>query len=497
MSALQSNASILFDFGLFRSLHFLGPTSHLCRIQEYKSTHQQVHQNYGLNQIKWKHWIEAQTSIPSFGTEDGIPGLYEGALYYNYGMYRPTFNSKMRSLGSPFESVNTEQLVLKMYNRVSPIDSSSSSDENIYIKAASQHVFNVITVQPMTHNLTIEWFLNDELIGGSDELALLGTLLNPGTKNTLKLKVTDPSSFVRDDPANLLIDTKTWDIYLLEEPVLNTIGDKAATVGQLLQFDVSATHVKALTFNARLTNGSPITNIGASLNKLDDKTATFSWMPSAGQAGQDYFIIFTATTDLSGLSDSEMIRITVENISPKMIDPAKDTTLTSSEVPFTWSTGSNVDMYWLYMGTQGPGSYDIYNQSQGLNTTATISGIPQNGEVIYVRLWSRINGRWNLEDTTYLTQIANIPVKMINPKDGSYLNSSMETFNWSAGTGVSQYWLYMGTQGPGSNNVYSRSQGLSTTATISGIPQNGAVIYVRLWSYIKGRWTYQDYTYNN
>ena len=53
--------------------------------------------------IKWNHWIDPSTQIPTFTSALGIPGLYEGAVYCDAGLYRPTSGSKMRFLGRPFE----------------------------------------------------------------------------------------------------------------------------------------------------------------------------------------------------------------------------------------------------------------------------------------------------------------------------------------------------------------------------------------------------------
>ncbi|MEX0409849.1 hypothetical protein ABGN05_30030, partial [Aquibium sp. LZ166] len=57
-----------------------------------------------------------------------------------------------------------------------------------------------------------------------------------------------------------------------------------------------------------------------------------------------------------------------------------------------------------------------------------------------------------------------------------------------------QYWLYVGSTGVGSYNIYQASQGTSTSKTVSGLPSSGT-IYVRLWSYISGSWQWNDYTY--
>ncbi|MEO7272624.1 MAG: M64 family metallopeptidase, partial [Vicinamibacterales bacterium] len=47
--------------------------------------------------IKWNHWIDAGTAIPTLSFTNGVPGLYAGAAYCDAGLYRPTLDSKMRS----------------------------------------------------------------------------------------------------------------------------------------------------------------------------------------------------------------------------------------------------------------------------------------------------------------------------------------------------------------------------------------------------------------
>ncbi len=80
------------------------------------------------------------------------------------------------------------------------------------------------------------------------------------------------------------------------------------------------------------------------------------------------------------------------------------------------------------------------------------------------------------------------------PTPGSTLTSSTATFQWTAGNGVSQVALYVGTGGFGSYDIYHGYQGASLSATVSGLPSEGT-IFVRLWSYLGGAWQYADYTY--
>ena len=179
----------------------------------------------------------------------------------------------------------------------------------------------------------------------------------------------------------------------------------------------------------------------------------------------------------------------------QMTSPTPGSTLTSSVVTFTWSAGSGVSEYWVYIGTS-PGGYEFYTQSQGASLSVTVSGLSSNGSTLYVRLWSKISGVWQSNDYTYTAASGGNPTKaqMTSPAPGSTLTSSVVSFTWSAGSGVSEYWVYIGTS-PGGYEFYTQSQGASLSVTVSGLSSNGSTLYVRLWSKISGVWQSNDYTY--
>jgi len=182
-------------------------------------------------------------------------------------------------------------------------------------------------------------------------------------------------------------------------------------------------------------------------------------------------------------------------IAAAMISPAPGSTLSSSSVNFAWNSGSGVSQFWLYVG-RSVGSNDIYSQNQGTNLSVTVNNLPSG--TIFVRLWSWISSRWLFRDYTYTVVITGvgIPAAMISPVPGSTLSSPSVTFTWNTGTGVSQYWLFVG-RSTGGNDIYSQSQGtnLSATVNINNLPTDGSTIYVRLWSLINNGWQFRDYTY--
>jgi len=83
---------------------------------------------------------------------------------------------------------------------------------------------------------------------------------------------------------------------------------------------------------------------------------------------------------------------------------------------------------------------------------------------------------------------------MTSPTAGSTLPGSTVTFDWTAGSSASEYFLYVGTRA-GSNDVYGGSMGLARSGWVSGIPTDGRSIYVRLWTRLSQGWQYHDYQY--
>lgn len=90
---------------------------------------------------------------------------------------------------------------------------------------------------------------------------------------------------------------------------------------------------------------------------------------------------------------------------------------------------------------------------------------------------------------------------VIGPTPGSVLSGSAVTFTWTTVSGVTDYQLFVGTTGVGSGDIGIYSRGATTASTesaaVTGIPVSGAILYVRLFTYLaaSGAWQASDYTY--
>jgi hypothetical protein len=90
-----------------------------------------------------------------------------------------------------------------------------------------------------------------------------------------------------------------------------------------------------------------------------------------------------------------------EQKAAEITSPAPGSTLEGSTATFAWSAGYQVEQYFLYLGTT-PGANDLYAQPQGLNREVMVSGLPVNGGIIYIRLWSLLPTGWFFADTSVL-----------------------------------------------------------------------------------------------
>jgi hypothetical protein len=175
--------------------------------------------------------------------------------------------------------------------------------------------------------------------------------------------------------------------------------------------------------------------------------------------------------------------------------PTPGSQLTGSSATFDWTAGTGVTAYKLYVGTSGAGSYNLLNSGSITALTAGVTGIPSNGVSVNVRLFSEINGTWQYQDYTYTETGTPAPAVLSTPTAGSTLAATGATFTWTTGTGVTAYYLTLGTTGLGASDLYSSGKTTSTFATVGSLPAYGITVYARLSSVINGAKQYQDYTF--
>jgi hypothetical protein len=111
-------------------------------------------------------------------------------------------------------------------------------------------------------------------------------------------------------------------------------------------------------------------------------------------------------------------------------------------------------------------------------------------------LYTLVSGSWVPNAYTYTAfNAASAAGVLTTPTPGSVLTGSTVTFDWTAGSGASAYWLDIGSSAGGNNYYSSGNLGNVLTTTASGLPTDGSTVYVTLYSLIGGSWVGNAYTY--
>jgi len=191
------------------------------------------------NQIRWNYWIDPNTPVPTTNPAPGVPGLFVGGLFCDNGYYRPTADSKMRTLGRPFDQINTEQLVKRIYNVVSPIEDGSPAPTSVTLNNGESQLFLINTPNPLNHSLDVTWFVDGQPQGAGKTFFLNASLLTAGI-HSLDALVKDNTSWVRVDTEQLLSDTRHWTIAISGIPgPTPPPGPPPAVVAELVPLDGS------------------------------------------------------------------------------------------------------------------------------------------------------------------------------------------------------------------------------------------------------------------
>ncbi len=151
---------------------------------------------------KWSNWVGYnQPGV-------GLIGAYEGGGCYDKGTYRPSENSKMRSLNRPFDAVSREEIILDIYQLVRPLDAwldnstALVNPESLWVDVVDPDVIQV------------EWFLDGELIPDAvNETFCPGTFgISSGT-HKITARAYDPTDWVRRN-LNELEQVVNWNIQI-------------------------------------------------------------------------------------------------------------------------------------------------------------------------------------------------------------------------------------------------------------------------------------------
>jgi hypothetical protein len=177
-----------------------------------------------------------------------------------------------------------------------------------------------------------------------------------------------------------------------------------------------------------------------------------------------------------------------------LTSPDLDDVLSTSAI-FEWTPSQEDSQYRLSIGT-AKGEKNIFYQEFDQAAHALVDGIPCEGNVVFVRLESKINDSWYYEDYIFNTKRLDLaPALMVLPPPGSTIKTSNVEFQWDRGDIFATYRIDIGSK-KGAKDIFSEYLGSKNWINVQNIPENGNPIYVRLWSRIDDAWTHVDYKYH-
>ena len=168
---------------------------------------------------KWAQWLGYdQPGI-------GVIGAYEGGGGGSeFGIYRPSFDSKMRSLDQPFDAVAREQFVLDFYKLVHPLD--AHLDNGAVLRNCD--ALWVDCIDPNV--ISVDWTVNGSTFARAGEQFTLSSHALGGGDFTITARAYDPTDWVRVADRSSLEQSVTWSV-VNDGSAIGTDGNDSLFVG--------------------------------------------------------------------------------------------------------------------------------------------------------------------------------------------------------------------------------------------------------------------------
>jgi hypothetical protein len=150
---------------------------------------------------KWDRWLGFD--LPGVGQHD----CFEGCSYHQFGIYRPSNNSMMRSLAQPFNAPSREELIFQFYALVGVVDTFEPVEDTVDPDA----LLVANTVLSDSSATTKTWWIDDvELKTGQGSLDLGEYSVSVGSRITVR--VVDNTEMVRSETMRdaLMTEVHEW-----------------------------------------------------------------------------------------------------------------------------------------------------------------------------------------------------------------------------------------------------------------------------------------------
>lgn len=216
------------------------------------------------------------------------------------------------------------------------------------------------------------------------------------------------------------------------------------------------------------------------------ETTATSWPSPAMPGGRTFYVsMYTRAGGVWRVRESSFQTAAYSTL----ITPANGQTDANPMPTFAWSAVDGAQAYYLYVGTT-VGAKDLVNSGETLALTLAGKPLP-GGQVVYARIWTRINNAWQFRDTSFTTRPS---PRFISPRSGETNVGGSTTLRWTTVVGASNYTLTVGTS-PGAADVLPPSVTSQNELAVSGLPSANA-LYGRVSTRVNGQLAIGDVVFS-
>jgi uncharacterized repeat protein (TIGR03803 family) len=248
---------------------------------------------------------------------------------------------------------------------------------------------------------------------------------------------------------------------------------------------------KPLTWTSIQTAEAFIVNVGSTLGAKDlvntgEIQRTYSFLPDTLPANQTlYARLWTKVAGAWRFTDRtfSVLPAIARFIYPASFPPTADPTQ-----PITWTAVPNAQAYYLYVGSS-LGARDLVNSGEIQQTSYLIRNTRPVDQMLYARLWTKIDGAWRYGDISFTATFAT-PLRFTYPTAGVTLADLSQPFQWTPVANAQAYALSVGTA-LGQHDLVSTGDIQATSYLAANLPLNRP-LYARLWVKVADAWSYID-----
>jgi hypothetical protein len=179
-----------------------------------------------------------------------------------------------------------------------------------------------------------------------------------------------------------------------------------------------------------------------------------------------------------------------QTLAAQMTYPTDGATNADMSQPIQWTTVANVQAYYLYVGST-LGAKDLVDTGEIQSTSYLAAGLP-GGQMVFARMWTKINGTWISSDSSFTTSAATVPIvaTLTSPVNGATNVDMTLPMQWTTVLNAQAYYLYVGST-PGANDLVNTGEIQPTSYLATGVPGN-QIAFARLWTKFGGIWRFSD-----